>query len=264
MDTSNGQTRASGPVLRPDMTLSERADAVEEHLLEQLNLHVAKSVLFTSGELDPTQPVNRIVPPGKQALMGDDPRLPRMPDKPTLLDFFKYRFSPSQNHLLQSANLALKNGHDEKIIMACLLHDIGVVGFIRSDHGYWGAQLVAPYVTEEVSWAIKAHQALRFYPDESVGYEYPEAYARWFGSDYEPEPYIQDEYRRARDHKWYMTGRLITLNDLYAFDPNAVVNLDDFVDIIGRNFRQPEEGLGFDNSPVAHMWRTMIWPTRFL
>ena len=28
----------------------------------------------------------------------------------------------------------------------------------------------------------------------------------------------------------------------------------------GRNFRQPWEGLGFDGSPVAHMWRTVIWP----
>jgi hypothetical protein len=42
------------------------------------------------------------------------------------------------------------------------------------------------------------------------------------------------------------------------------VNLDDFVDIIGRNFKQPKEGLGLDNSPSAHMWRTMMWPTRFL
>ena len=25
-----------------------------------------------------------------------------------------------------------------------------------------------------------------------------------------------------------------------------------------------EEGLGFDGSPVAHMWRTMIWPNNFL
>ena len=264
MDTTNGHTVASGPVLTPDMTVSQKADAIEEHLLEQLNLHVAKSVLFTSGDLDPTQPQNRIVPPGKLAVMGDDPRLPKMPEKPTLLDFFKYRFSPSQNHLLQSANLALKNGHSEKIILACLLHDIGVVGFIRSDHGYWGAQLVEPYVDEEIAWAIKAHQALRFYPDEEAGYEYPAQYVRWFGDQYEPEPYIQDEYKRARNHKWYMTGRLITVNDLYAFDPNAVVNLDDFVDIIGRNFRQPEEGLGFDNSPVAHMWRTIIWPTKFL
>ncbi len=35
-------------------------------------------------------------------------------------------------------------------------------------------------------------------------------------------------------------------------------------DVIGRNFRQPAEGLGFDGSPVAHMWRTMIWPNNFL
>ncbi len=250
--------------LTPDMTPSERADALEEHMLEQLNRRIAKSVLFTSGELDPTKPAPPPADPSQLVLMGDDPRLPKMPAKPTLLDFFKYRFSPSQNHLLQSATHALKAGHDEKIILACLLHDIGVVGFIRADHGYWGAQLVEPYVDEEVSWAIRAHQALRFYPDESVGYTYPESYLRLFGEDFKPEPYIEEEYKRALNHKWYMTGRLITVNDIYSFDPNAVVSLDDFVDIIGRNFKQPEEGLGFDSSPVAHMWRTLMWPTRFL
>ena len=61
-----------------------------------------------------------------------------------------------------------------------------------------------------------------------------------------------------------MTSRLICVNDIYSFDPNAKVGLDDFVDIIGRNFRQPEEGLGLDSSPSAHMWRTMMWPNRFL
>jgi hypothetical protein len=25
-----------------------------------------------------------------------------------------------------------------------------------------------------------------------------------------------------------------------------------------------EEGLGFDGSPVAHMWRSIIWPNNFL
>jgi hypothetical protein len=54
------------------------------------------------------------------------------------------------------------------------------------------------------------------------------------------------------------------VNDIYSFDPNAKVDLDDFVDIIGRNFRQPKEGLGLDSSPSAHMWRTILWPTRFL
>jgi hypothetical protein len=61
-----------------------------------------------------------------------------------------------------------------------------------------------------------------------------------------------------------MTARLITLNDIYSFDPDAKVNFDDFTDILGRNFKQPKEGLGYDNSPVAHMWRTMIAPTKFL
>jgi hypothetical protein len=149
-------------------------------------------------------------------------------------------------------------------VLACLLHDIANIGFIRGDHGYWGAQLVEPYVDPEVSWAIRHHQALRFFADESVGYEYPKAYVKLFGPDYKPEPYIQAAYREARKHKWYMTSRLITVNDLYAFDPAVRVNLEEFTDVVGRNFKQPKEGLGFDGSPTAHMWRTIIWPTKFL
>lgn len=247
-------------------TLSERADELEEQMLKQLDRVPAKSLLYTMGDIDPRVAEGRPArQPGQYFLMGDDPRLPKMPEKPTMLDFFNLRFRQGGiQHLLQSANLARKNGHNEKIITACLLHDIGVVGFIRSDHGYWGAQLVEPYVDEEVSWAIRAHQALRFYPDESVGYTYPEQYISNFGADYKPEPYIEAAYQDALKHKWYMTSRLITVNDLYSFDPNVEVHLEDFTDILGRNFRQPEAGLGFDNSPVAHMWRTLMWPTRFL
>jgi hypothetical protein len=52
------------------------------------------------------------------------------------------------------------------------------------------------------------------------------------------------------------------VNDLYAFDPNSHVAIDPFVDIVGRHFKQPKEGLGFDNSSVAHMWRTIATPDR--
>lgn len=196
-------------------------------------------------------------------VMADDPRQMSMPKTPTLMDFFKYRFSGTE-HLLQSANLAMKSGHNEKVITACLLHDIAVCGFIRGDHGYWGEQMIAPYVDEEVSWAVRVHQALRFYSDFSVGYEYPKVYENWFGEDYKPDEYIEYEYEQALAHKWYMTGRLVTMNDLYAFDPNIIVNLEDFTDIIGRNFTQPKEGLGFDNSPCSHIWRTIIRPNKFL
>src|SRR5262249_57466831 len=105
--------------------------------------------------------------------VGEERGLRKMREKPRVVDYFRCRFA-STAHLLQSATHALKAGHNEKVILACLLHDIGVVSFIRCDHGYWGAQMIEPYVDEEVSWAVKAHQALRFFPDEAVGYKYPE------------------------------------------------------------------------------------------
>ena len=244
-------------------TTMQRAEAAEHAMSEELDRIVVKSVIYTSGERDPRVPAPRPPDQGKLYLMGHDPRLPKMPDKPTLFDFFRYRFGPSA-HMLQSARLAQKNGAGEKVVLACLVHDIAIAGFIRSDHGYWAAQLLEPYVDEEVSWAIRYHQTLRFFADEAVGYKYPEMYVKLFGADYAPEPHIQAAHRYAREHKWYMTSRLITVNDLYSFDPNAKVELEEFTDVVGRNFKQPEEGLGFDSGPSAHMWRTINWPTRYL
>lgn len=249
------------------ITLDERADALEQKLSDELDVLLTKSALanMEDGKLGPSGMgmAEQVKHPGKLFLIGDDPRLPQMPAQPTLLDFFKYR-ARGTNHLLQSATHALKAGMEEKIITACLLHDMANAMFIKSDHGYWGAQLLEPYVEEEVSWAIRAHQALRFFPDESVGYKYPVLYTNYFGEDYEPDQYIKDAYQRARNHKWYMTARLITVHDIYSFDPNAKVSWEPFIDIVGRNFRQPKEGLGYDNSPVAHMWRTILRPTKYL
>lgn len=251
----------------PTPSLAQRADALEEKMARDLDHIVIKSRLhmYADGNMGPSPAAGPLLKahPGAKLMMADDPRLPAMPEVPTLVDFFKYRFGPSM-HLLQSAHHAKKAGLPEKLVLACLLHDIAVVGFIRGDHGYWGAQLVEPYVDEESAWAIRAHQVLRFYPDPSVGYEYPQNYLDWFGADYRPDPYIEEDYKRMRNHKWYMSGRLITMNDIYSFDPNLHVELDEFVDIIGRNFKQPSQGLGYDNSPVAHMWRAIIRPAKYL
>jgi hypothetical protein len=198
-------------------------------------------------------------------MMGDDPALPVMPERPTLKDFFELRFSAiARTHLLQSAKVARENGLGEKVIMACLLHDIAIAGLLSANHGYWGAQMAGPYVDDEIAWAIQKHEALRYFPDESVGYRYPQAYIDYFGPDYRPPEYIRREAEAARRHRWYMTSRLVTINDIYSFDPDAVVDYSEFEDMVGRHFRQPREGLGFDGSPVAHMWRTMIWPHNFL
>jgi hypothetical protein len=254
-----------------------RADAIEDYLSEKLDEQILARQ--KNGETYPTvaniadrittrdfrRGVGKLFRATPQRIGLDDSltgvmvdRLPSMPEAPTLANFFDLRFKPA-GHLLQSAALAKRRGASEEVILACLLHDVGN-SLIKVDHGYWGAQLIEPYVSEKVAFAVRYHQALRFFPDPAVGYEYPTRYFELFGIDYVPPPYIKAAYDYARNHKWYMEARLVTLNDLYAFDPDVEVSLDEFRDIIGRHFKQPKEGLGFDGSPVSHMWRSMISP----
>jgi hypothetical protein len=186
-------------------------------------------------------------------------KLTPMPGRPTIQDFFEHRFQRTRNHCFQSANRAMETGQSEEVILACLLHDT-VQELIKVDHGYWGAQLYEPYVGERTSWAIRYHQALRFYADDEHGYVYPDLYHRIFGHDYVPEPYIQQAEADARNHAWYMDARMVTVSDLYAFEPGVTLSIEPFLEILGRRFRQPEEGLGYDSSPVAHMWRSIQMP----
>ena len=103
---------------------------------------------------------------------------------------------------------------------------------------------------------------MRFYPDPEVGYEYPDLYVRIFGEDYVPPDYIHQAAEYATNHEWYMEARLITVCDLYAFEDGVELTIDPFIEIIERNFKQPPEGLGYDNSPSAHMWRTIANPDK--
>jgi hypothetical protein len=248
-----------------------RAESLEDYMAQQLEEPQGQA---QGGAFAPAQPGEKFPTVAELAAQNENratrrgvgdvftgragrvTKLDPMPAKPTLQDFFKLRFS-TVNHVLQSANRAMQTGMTEEVILACLLHDVSQ-SLIKVDHGWWGAQLFEPYVPEKVSWAIRYHQALRFYPDHAAGYEYPDLYKRLFGVDYEPPPHIQAAYKFAKNHKWYMEARLVTVNDLYAFDPKAVVTIDPFLDIVGRHFKQPKEGLGNDNSPSAHMWRSMI------
>ena len=254
------------------MDSEARADALESHLMSELNSAIAakntrggtpESKYPTAAEVE-AQIETRPYRAGAGFLMvprlgGNVRKLEPMPAQPTLADFFKWRFADTAHHCLQSANLAMKNGMSEEIILACLLHDV-VQEIMRTDHGWWGAQLFEPYVSEKVAFAIRYHQALRYYADPAVGYEYPDLYRQLFGLDYVPPPYIEATYQMVRKHKWYMEPRMVAVNDLYAFDPGVVVTIEPFEEIMGRHFRQPREGLGNDGSPVAHMWRTICRP----
>ncbi len=238
------------------MDPEEKAEAVEHYMLDLLD-EPTKAAAAEAAE----QQAQGAQPRGTgRLLLPRSTPLEPMPDKPTFLDFFRLRLS-SSSHCLQSANHALQTGQPERTVMACLLHD-GVQGLIKADHGWWGAQLYEPYVEERISWGIRYHGALRFYPDLTVGYDYPDLYNRIFGEDYVPPDYIRQAYDEALNHRWYMESRLITVNDLYAFEEGVELTIDPFVEIIGRNFKSPPEGLGYDNSPSAHMWRTIANPDK--
>ena len=254
------------------MTHEARADALEHYMMAgAAGPTVASSGPATAGDGKPfptvadleaqieTQPKRRGVGNLFTNANGNMKRLPPMTAKPTLVDYFNLRFMQTANHCLQSANRAMKNGMSEEVILACLLHDT-VQELIKVDHGWWSAQMYEPYVSPKVTFAIRYHQALRFYEDKDHGYEYPDLYRRMFGVDYKPEPYIEQASQTARKHKWYLEARMVTVNDLYAFEKDVHPTLEQFADLIGRHFKQPKEGLGFDNSPVAHMWRSIGTP----
>jgi hypothetical protein len=250
------------------MSSEAKAEALESYMMQQLNTTAPASPgakKFPKAADVEAQIETRSYRRGVGNLFlnnqpnGKVKKLQPMPAKPMFLDFFKLRMDQTGNHVLQSANRAKKTGMSEEVIMACLLHDT-VHALIKTDHGYWGAQLYAPYVSEKVAFAVRYHQALRFYEDKEAGYEYPDLYRNMFGEDYVPAPHIQADYKMLRNHKWYMEPRMVTVNDLYAFEPGVVVNIEPFIEIIGRQFKNPKEGLGNDGSPVAHMWRTIATP----
>ncbi len=241
------------------LTDEAKADALESHLIAQTNAHAPFPTANEIALQIETQPTRKGAGNLFIARQGNVKRLAPLPEKPTLADYFRLRFTATSNHCLQSANHAMKAGMSEEVVLACLLHDT-VQELIKVDHGWWSAQMYEPYVSAKTAFAIRYHQALRFYADPEHGYTYPDLYRQMFGSDYTPEPYIEQTYQQVKKHRWYMEARMVTVNDLYAFEKGVNPTLEQFTDIIGRHFKQPKEGLGFDNSASAHMWRSISMP----
>ncbi|MBF82971.1 MAG: hypothetical protein CL489_00700, partial [Acidobacteria bacterium] len=114
------------------MTSEQKADALEHFMEEELEEHMLvqgrqSGVYPTVAELaeqnkDLTRRARRGIG-GMFVARGDGQLRPLqpMPEKPTLLDFYKYRFGTG-THVQQSAARALKTGMPEKVVLACLLH----------------------------------------------------------------------------------------------------------------------------------------------
>jgi gamma-butyrobetaine dioxygenase len=88
-------------------------------------------------------------------------------------------------HALQCAELARAGGADEQLVLACLLHDVGRfavdqalvavrVGAARGrgrGHHEVGAELIAPFVPERVTWLVRMHaDAKRYLCTTEAGY----------------------------------------------------------------------------------------------
>jgi hypothetical protein len=270
IDRRHFMASLGGSAVVAGMTADAKADALEHYLSANLAATTAAAAATagavrapTVAELEtqiPTRNYRRGVGNGLVAKEGGNVTLlAPLPAKPTLTDFIRLRLQSNAEHCLQSARLARKKNLDEDIVFACLVHDL-VLSLVRAEHGFWSAQLFEPYVSEKVTFAIRHHATLRFFPDKQAGYEYPELYRTLFGSDFVVPPHQQAEYEWVRKHRWYMAPRLVTVNDLYSFEPGVKVTVDEFEEVIGRHFRQPKEGLGLDGSTVAHMWRTVANP----
>jgi predicted HD phosphohydrolase len=60
-------------------------------------------------------------------------------------------------HAVQTATRAEDDGADEQVIVAALLHDIGKLISVIN-HPRIAAEILRPYVRDEVFWMIAAHQ----------------------------------------------------------------------------------------------------------
>lgn len=125
-------------------------------------------------------------------------------------------------HCLQTATLAEKAGADEEWVVASLCHDIGKTVSVFN-HDAIAAEMLKPYVREEIYLAIRHHQDFQgrhYY--EHFGRD-PEARHK-----YEGEPWAAGAARFADD--W----------DQVAFDPDAeTYPLEHFEPMVRRVFAAP-------------------------
>jgi hypothetical protein len=165
--------RLGGAAAVAAMSPEAKADALEHHMKRLLDDAAsgggaAKKKFPTVAEVEAqveTRRNRRGVGNLFLSSTGNVTKLQPMPEKPTLIDFFKLRYSANSNQVLQSANGAMKTGMTEEIILASLLHDT-VQELIKVDHGWWGNVFGENYKPEPYIEATRRSSSL---PISSAG-----------------------------------------------------------------------------------------------
>lgn len=134
------------------------------------------------------------------------------------IDWGGYRVTRYE-HSLQSATRAYRDGADEEMIVAALLHDIGDT-LAPYNHGALAAAILKPYVSERVHWIVANHPTFQGY-----------YYNHFFGGD----RHLRD---RFKDHPWYDDCvHFCHVYDQVAFDPDYdTLPLDFFEPMVRRLF----------------------------
>ena len=130
-----------------------RAELLDHELAEAMDkLVIVKSAIYTSGE-SAILAIRRRADPPVRCISWGTIRACRRCGRGQPCSIFSTTGS-GRRRMLQSARLALKNGCNEKVILACLVHDCSAAGFIRAIARLWAAQLISGHVDEEVAFAV--------------------------------------------------------------------------------------------------------------
>ncbi|MDP6867045.1 MAG: HD domain-containing protein [Acidimicrobiales bacterium] len=87
-------------------------------------------------------------------------------------------------HCLQSATRALRNGEDNEMVVAALLHDVGDP-IAPENHSAVAADILRPYVSDRTHWIIRHHGLFQGY-----------YYFHHLGAD-------RDAREAFRGHEWF-------------------------------------------------------------
>ena len=126
-------------------------------------------------------------------------------------------------HSLQSASRAYRDGADEEIVVAALLHDIGDL-LAPHNHSEMAAAVLRPYVSERTYWVVRHHGLFQTY-----------YYAHHTGGD-------RNARDRYIDHPWYQDAVDFCHRwDQSSFDPEyEALPLEFFEPMVRRIFaREP-------------------------
>lgn len=105
-------------------------------------------------------------------------------------------------HCLQTATRAEEAGADDEVVVASLCHDIGKAVSV-ANHPAIAAEMLKPYVREEVYWMIRAHQDFQ---------------GKHYYEHLHMDPNAREQYR---GQPWYgLAERFADEWDQTSFDPN--------------------------------------------